>query len=205
MIAQPPQPPPAPPALKVGRRSYFRFLLGALTGALLGVIVLGALGFFIVDDLGQRNQVTSVRGSLTSAQASANAQAAADQDEIAALQSQEAADQQQISALQSQIPTTPDFVLAVQGWDGSCTSDSCFPDATFINRGQAGEAVAIFQLFAGSATSGSVLAQCSAAIPLTPANGTADATCTASSANLAQYWLDNPSGQVNAVATVRNP
>lgn len=202
MIAQPPQP---PPALKVGRRSHLRFVLGALVGALLGVIVLGALGFFIVDDLGQRNQVTSVRGSLASAQAGASSQAAADQDEIAALQSQEAADQQQITALQSQVPTTPDFVLAAQGWNGSCTSDSCFPDATFINRGQAGEAVAVFQLFAGSATSGSVLASCSAAIPFTPANGTADATCTASSANLAQYWLDNPSGQVDAVAKVTNP
>ena len=205
MIAQPPQP---PPALKVGRRSHFRFVLGAVACALLGVIVLGALGFFVTDDLGQRttvhklgDQVTSVRGSLASAEADASAQAAAEQDEISGLQSQITTLQSQNASLQSQIPSQPDFVVVGTGWNGSCDLYGCYPDATFANHGQAGEAVALFEVFPSDSTSGTPLAKCSAAIPLTPANGSADAGCTASGTALSKY----SAGSVTFTVTVTNP
>ncbi|MGD0372295.1 MAG: hypothetical protein ABSC16_11415 [Candidatus Dormibacteria bacterium] len=129
----PPLPPGAPP------QPLFRRVLRPLIAALVAVIVFGALGFFIVDDLGQWTKVQNVSDRLSSEQSAygVDQQAiAAMQSQNAALQSQEAADQQQIvalqsqnAALQSQVPTTPDFMVVGTGWNGSCNLDGCYARA----------------------------------------------------------------------------
>ena len=203
-------PPPPPPTLTAPRRSHLRLVLGGLAAALAGVIVLGALGFFITDDLGLRSKVHNVDGSLSSEKAAygvdqqaisaMQTQITGLQSQVTGLQSQKASLQSQNASLQSQIPAQPDFVVVGTGWDSTCATDGCFPDATFTNNGQAGEAVAEFKVFPSGSTSGTPLAACSAAIPWTPANGSADAGCTAVGAALAEY-----SGNVTFTVTVTNP
>jgi hypothetical protein len=166
------------------------------------VVVIGSLGFFVANDLGLRTTVHSLTAELGSARASASA----DQLKITGQQTQLGADQWAISSLKAQIPTQPNFIVSAQGWQGPCGAYSCYPDGSFVNTGQAGEAVAIFKVTASSGSSaGSVLATCSASLPMTPENGTADASCTASSANLNQYFDDDPSGQVGLTVSVQNP
>ena len=185
------QSPPPPPAFVDPPKSPSRFSARRVGLALAALVVVAALSFFIVDDLGQRADVHTLQDRVASVRASASAQQTSDQATIA--------------ALQGLIPTEPDFVLAGSGWQGACTSDSCTPDASFINRGKAGEAVATFNIHGGSTSTGSMLASCTAALPMTPANGSADATCTASSASLQTYFENQPSGTVSEVVSVVNP
>lgn len=203
--------PPPPPR----RRSWLGLLVRILGGVVIGAVVLGALGFFVVDDLGMHSRVNTLSGQLslgrsthqndTQTIAGLQSQQAADDQTNAVLQSQLAADQEQITSLQAQLPTMPQFTLVDSGWDAPCSNDSCFPEASFINHGQSGGAVAIFQIYAGSSTNGAWLAECSAALPVTPANGAADARCTESSAELTQYFDNNPTGEVTLAVSVQNP
>ena len=146
------QSPPPPPAFVDPPKSPSRFSARRVGLALAALVVVAALSFFIVDDLGQRADVHTLQDRVASVRASASAQQTSDQATIA--------------ALQGLIPTEPDFVLAGSGWQGACTSDSCTPDASFINRGKAGEAVATFNIYGGSTSTGSMLASCTAALPI---------------------------------------
>ncbi len=125
------EPPPAHPALTAARPSHFGFVLRVLAAAVTAVIVLGALGFFISDDLGQRTKAQNLSERLNSDQAAygvdqqaiaamqsqlatLQSQDAADQQEIEPLQSQNAADKQQVAALQSQNSTDQQEIAALQ-------------------------------------------------------------------------------------------
>jgi uncharacterized low-complexity protein len=181
------------------RRSRWPRVAALVAAGVLMIAVVGSLGFLIANDLGLRTTVHNLNAKLGSVRASASAVASNDQLTISAQQGM-------ISSLQAQIPVRPDFVVAGQGWQGPCGEDSCYPDGSFVNQGKAGEAVAVFEITATAGSSpGSVLAACTVSLGMTAALGTTDASCTASSASLSQYFDDNPGGKVGLTVTVQNP
>jgi hypothetical protein len=194
-------PPPPPPPPSAAPKPLLRFDLRGVAGLVVGAIVLGALAFLIVTALGLQSRVDSLQKQLKSETESLQSADATD----SALATANSADQQQIASLESQIPTKPDFQIVSSGWTKGCSSDSCYPEASVVNHGSAGEAVVIFGIYPGSPSTGSELAQCSASVPMTPANGTADGSCAASSAGLIQYFENNPTGEVSLQVSVQNP
>ena len=193
------EPPPPPPP--IAQKPLLRFDARGIAGLFVAAIALGALAFLIVTDLGLQSkvhnlnhQVSSGTSSLASADAMSSALAASD-----------SADQLQIASLKSQIPTQPKFQVVSSGWTKGCSADSCYPEASVINYGQTGQAVAVFEIYSGTTTTGSVLAQCSSSIASTAANGAADASCSASSAGLIEYFQSHPTGEVSLQVLLQNP
>ena len=193
------EPPPPPPP--IAQNPLLRFDARGIAGLFVGAVALGALAFLIVTDLGLQtkvhnlnNQVSSGKTSLASADAISSALADSD-----------SADQLQIASLKSQIPTQPKFQVVSSGWMKGCSADSCYPEASVISYGQTGQAVAVFEIYSGTTTTGSVLAQCSSSIASTAANGAADASCSASGAALIQYFQSTPSGTVSLQVLLQNP
>jgi hypothetical protein len=112
--------------------------------------------------------------------------------------------QAQDDSLASQINAPPSFVLVTDNFAGPCSDNGCPVSGSFRNDGGQGSAVAIFRVTSpdGSTTT---YATCSAAIPSSPKFGAASVGCTASSADLSDFFKSHPNGRVGLRASVSNP
>lgn len=95
---------------------------------------------------------------------------------------------------ESSQPSAPSFSVRSEQWNGPCGYSWCTMSAVFRNNGGPGNGSATFYVLLPDVNQ--YLAKCSAVLPTTDEDEVTSAGCTASSAQLQQYFRTHPGGTV---------